>query len=242
MTSGKGSLPLFTSGDLNAFFALFLDNVVNLVILAGILMGFGFPKDIIFGKMIPGTALGVLIGDGVYTYMAYRLAKKTGRDDVTAMPLGLDTPSTIGIAFTVLVPAFLFFKGQGNSADQAGLFAWYVGMATMLWMGGIKVVTALLGEYIQKLVPAAGLLGSIAGIGLVWLAANQFIKTMEIPLVGLVAMGFILITMVARYKLPWNIPGAAAAVVIGALVYYVSASLDVFGVKGCRWSKKDRGD
>ena len=55
--------------------------------------------------MIPGTALGVLLGDLVYTWMAFRLARRSGRKDVTAMPLGLDTPSTFGVAFLVLMPA-----------------------------------------------------------------------------------------------------------------------------------------
>ncbi len=46
-------------GDLNAFFGLMLDNVMNLVILAGILIGvFGFPQDVVYTRMFPGTALG----------------------------------------------------------------------------------------------------------------------------------------------------------------------------------------
>src|SRR5688572_23229244 len=92
-------------GDVNAFFGLMLDNVVNLALLAGILVyGFGFPADLVFTRMFPGTALGVMFGDLVYTWLAFRLAKKTGRDDVTAMPLGLDSPSTIGMALAVLGP------------------------------------------------------------------------------------------------------------------------------------------
>src|SRR5687768_12644848 len=98
-------------GDLNAFFGLMLDNVMNLVILAGILIGvFGFPRDLVYTKMFPGTALGVLFGDVVYTWMAFRLARREGRSDVTAMPLGLDAPSTIGMAFAVLGPAFVAAK------------------------------------------------------------------------------------------------------------------------------------
>ena len=39
--------------------------------------------------MFPGTALGVMIGDLAYNRLAFRLARATGRDDVTAMPLGI---------------------------------------------------------------------------------------------------------------------------------------------------------
>ena len=56
--------------------------------------------------MIPGTAVGVLVGDLIYTFMAFRLARKTGRTDVTAMPLGLDTPSTFGTVFLIIGPAY----------------------------------------------------------------------------------------------------------------------------------------
>src|SRR5262249_9100301 len=101
-------------GDINAFFGLMLDNVAVVVLLvAGITSNkplaeqgtfFGFSRDFVLSRMIPGTALGVLVGDLIYTWMAFRLARRTGRDDITAMPLGLDTPSTIGVAFLVLLP------------------------------------------------------------------------------------------------------------------------------------------
>ena len=64
-----------------------------------------FSPDFVISHMVPGTAIGVLLGDLVYTWMAFRLARKTGNREVTAMPLGLDTPSTFGMAFLVLLPA-----------------------------------------------------------------------------------------------------------------------------------------
>src|SRR3954467_5412799 len=120
-----------TAGDINAFFGLMLDNVVNLAVLAGILVGgFGFPVSLVYTRMFPGTALGVLFGDVVYTIMAIRLARRTRRTDVTAMPLGLDAPSTIGMALTVLGPAFIAAKAT-LPANEAAILAWQVGMATM---------------------------------------------------------------------------------------------------------------
>src|SRR5690242_5415308 len=95
-------------GDINSFFGLMLDNVAVMIILVTTLTSTGlFTPSFVLTRMIPGTALGVLVGDLVYTWMAFRLARRTGRDDVTAMPLGLDTPSTFGIAFLVLIPARL---------------------------------------------------------------------------------------------------------------------------------------
>ena len=39
---------------------------------------FKFPADIVYTRMFPGTAFGVLVGDLVYTWMAFRLARRTG--------------------------------------------------------------------------------------------------------------------------------------------------------------------
>src|SRR5215212_11593772 len=127
----RGAYKWAAAGDVNAFFGLMLDNVVNLAVLAGILVGgFGFPAALVYTRMFPGTALGVMVGDLVYTWLAVRLARHTGRDDVTAMPLGLDSPSTIGMALAVLGPAFLAAKTRLPEAEAA-VVAWQVGMATM---------------------------------------------------------------------------------------------------------------
>src|SRR5262249_25736420 len=59
------------SGDLNGFLGLALDNITQLVILAGVLVGvFQFPADLVLYRMVPGTALGVLVGDLAYTWLA----------------------------------------------------------------------------------------------------------------------------------------------------------------------------
>ena len=37
---------------------------------------FQFPADVVFGRMFPGTAFGVLVGNVLYTWMARRLAAR----------------------------------------------------------------------------------------------------------------------------------------------------------------------
>src|SRR5512136_1106269 len=131
----------FAIGDINGFFGLMFDNVTVLSFLAGVLVfAFGFPADIVYSRMFPGTAFGVLFGDLVYTWMAFRLARRTGSRTVTAMPLGLDTPSTIGLALVVLGPAFVSLKAGGMEPREVALMTWYIGMATMVMMGLVKLV------------------------------------------------------------------------------------------------------
>ena len=163
LQTGGWRRQLFGAGDINAFFGLAIDNMTNLVILAAILTGvFGMPSDIVLTKMIPGSAVGVLAGDLLYSLMAWRLARKTGRDDVTAMPLGLDTPSTFGLAFGVIGPAYL--------ATKDPLATWCAGMATIVLMGIFKVALSFAGPFIRRMFPRAALLGSIAGVALLLIA------------------------------------------------------------------------
>src|SRR5205809_5107876 len=159
--AGPARYDWFVVGDINGFFGLMFDNLTVLSFLAGILIfGFQFPAEIVYKKMFPGSALGVLIGDLIYTWMAFRLAKRTNNPNVTAMPLGLDTPSTIGMALTVLGPAFVAMKSRGMAPADAAMMTWYIGMATMVFIGLVKLIFSFIGGWVQKAVPQAGLLGS----------------------------------------------------------------------------------
>ncbi|NOZ02552.1 MAG: MFS transporter [Deltaproteobacteria bacterium] len=208
-----GSPRLFSLGDLNAFFALLVDNVVNLVMLAAILVEvFGFPADFVMTRMVPGTALGVMVGDLAYSWMAMRKGSQA-----TAMPLGLDTPSTIGIAMAVLGPAYL------ASGDPYA--AWEVGMATMVFMGVAKLALSFAGDAVLRWIPRAGLLGPLAGIGVALLGLFPMLKVFSIPLAGLTATGLVLFALVAKHSMPGRIPGALAAVVCGLVMYWLTRAL-----------------
>ena len=148
-----------TSGDVNGFIGLVVDNLSVLAFLSGALIGiFHFPAEVIFGKMFPGTALGALLGNFVYTRMALR----SGRVDACAMPLGIDAPTTIGMGLLVLGPAFLAFKQQGMDEMTAADATWKLGMAALVVMGVLKTVLSFFGDWVMRNVPRAGLLGSIA--------------------------------------------------------------------------------
>jgi len=203
----------FRAGDLNAFFALMFDNVANLVILSSLLIGaFGFPKDIVLYRMVPGTAVGVLVGDLIYAWMAGRLARRRNRDDVTAMPLGLNSPSVFGMSFAVLGPAYLL---TGDA-----MLTWKMGMAVTVLVGLFKMGLALAGNTVRRVVPRAALLGSIGGAGLALIALLPLIKVMAHPVVGFVALGVIVVTLLGRVRLPWGLPGAFVSVVLGLAVHY----------------------
>lgn len=208
MRDGSGLM-----GEITAFLALFLDNLGVLVFMSSILMfTFNFPADIIFGRMVPGTAMGVLFGDLVYTWLAIRLRKKTGRTDVTAMPLGLDTPSTFGMAYAVIGPAYI--------ATKDAVLTWHIGMCTLFMIGVVKVVTSFLGGWIQRVIPTAGLLGSIAGVGLLLLGFLPLVEIFSEVVAGMVALGLIFAVLLGRLELPGRMPGVLLAVLLGTAIHF----------------------
>ncbi|MGM9999359.1 MAG: hypothetical protein ACI38Q_08265 [Candidatus Bruticola sp.] len=219
----------FAFGDLNGFFGVMFDNMTVLAFLAYILTGiFGMPADIVYTRIFPGTAFGVLVGDFVYTWLAFKQAKRQNKD-VTAMPLGLDTPSTIGIAFTILGPAFVGYTNAGMAPHDAAMQTWYVGMAAMFYCGLFKVACSFFGNWLSKVIPAAGLMGSLAGVGIALLGVVPIIEIMNAPLVGLVAMGLVFYNMVAKIRLPFNAPGVLVAVILGTILYYIFGPVGLAG-------------
>ncbi len=221
MPSPSRRLPWIAAGDINGFFGLVVDNLSILGFIASALIGvFGLPAEIVFARMFPGTALGVLIGNLIYTAMARRLARQTGRDDVTAMPLGLDAPTSIGMALLVLGPAFVGFKAQGMGEHAAAIATWQLGMAALVVMGVLKLVLAFVGDAVTRWVPRAGLLGSIAGIALMLMGFLPLLEALRVPVVGFVTLGLLLYVLIAKGPLPWRVPGVVFAFAVGLALYY----------------------
>jgi len=215
-----------TSGDVNGFIGLAVDNLSVLAFLAGALIGiFHFPAEIIFGKMFPGTALGALLGNLVYTRMALR----SGRPDACAMPLGIDAPTTIGLALLVLGPAFVTFKQNGMDDTAAANATWQLGMAAMVIMGVLKTVLSFFGAWVLRNVPRAGLLGSIAGIALVLMGFFPLVDILRVPIVGLTCFGIVLYALVAEARMPLRIPGVLFSILVGLVLYYGLGPFELLG-------------
>ncbi|HYS16804.1 MAG TPA: MFS transporter [Candidatus Binatia bacterium] len=170
-------------------------------------------------RMVPGTALGVLAGDVAYTWLAVRLMRRTGREDVTAMPFGIDTPTLFAMVFGVLGPVML--------ATGDPVLAWKVGMAATIAIGLTKLGLAFGGDWARRVVPRAALLGSIAGISILLIAFLPMLKILRDPLVGLVALILLLLALVARVRMPFGLPGAFVSVLAGTLIFWARAWLDL---------------
>ncbi len=224
-TAGMGAGSARFQGDINAGFAFFLDCVVNLFVLSALLSAFGFPMDIIQSRIIPGALVGIIAGNLLNIRMARRIAAETGNPNLTAMPLGLDMPTTVGIAITVLGPLFLVLKQELGDAGEAATIVWYVGMAATIWMGVIKFGLSFVGAAVQRLLPVSALLGAMVGIAIVWLGASAVLGVFSVPEVGLISLAVMIYALIAGFRLPWALPGAVAAILLSTAVYYLLGSL-----------------
>ena len=61
MNQSSNHYPLFARSDLSAFWALFTDNLTNLIVLSGVCkFVFNMPTEIVFGRIVPGAAVAIL--------------------------------------------------------------------------------------------------------------------------------------------------------------------------------------
>jgi AGZA family xanthine/uracil permease-like MFS transporter len=227
--TGYGPSGWATSGDLNAFFGLMLDNIGDMILMAGLLVGvYGFPAEFVLTQMIPGTAVGVMVGDLIYTWMAFRLARREGRKNVTAMPLGLDTPSTFGAVFLILGPAYRGFlssqERQGLTPDPvaAAHHAWFLGITILLVSGVFKLGCATVSGWIRRTIPRAGLLGSLVSIALVIISFQPLVEFAATPIAGFVSLFIILATLTARWELTGRSAMLSAAACAGFVAFAVA--------------------
>lgn len=219
--SGSG-YKWYAKGDVNAFFGLMLDNMANLILTVGLLyQNFGFPTKFAIRHMIPGTAIGVLVGDLMFFWLSFQLFKRTGHKSITAMPLGLDTPSTFGMIFFVLGPAFENATKMGLDENAAAMHTWHLGIAAIFVSGLFKIVCAFSSNLIRRTVPRAGLLGSLTAIALVLISFMPLVDMMHQPVIGLIALAIILTTLVARIPFPFKVPGALASLLVAGSMFYV---------------------
>ena len=209
--------------DMNAGVAFFLDVSVNIFVLAGVLMGvFGFPAEHMFGKIIPGTITGILLGNLAFIWLAKKTTKETGNEKLTSIPLGMDLPTVFGMCFFIVGPTYAG-SVEALGVDAAADKAWIVGMASTIWMAVIKFVLSFFSRAMQTQMPQMALIGAMAGIATVWLGAEAIYGIFELPEVGIVAFSIMIFSLIAGHRMPYGMPGAILAIVAGTFLYYVLA-------------------
>ena len=216
--SETGMPRLWVIGDLNGFFGLFTNVLLNVIVLTGLCLGVvQLPADTVFGRILPALGIALPLGNLFYAYLAWQLAKREGRSDVTAMPYGPSVPHMFIVVFLIMLPTYLTTKDP--------LLAWRAGLAWCFIIGVIVLIGAFVGPKIRALTPRAAMLGTLAGISVAFISLRPAFQMWEVPWIGLVCFALVLIAWTANIRLPGGVPGGLAAVIVGSVIGWVVSLL-----------------
>src|SRR5208283_5382716 len=127
--SPQSPIRWFVRGDIDGFFGLTLDNFIQLLLIVsfcGTILE--FPPWLVYGRILPGAAVSVLVGNLFYAWQARKLALLTGRGDVSALPYGINTVSLFAHVFLIMLPAKLAALSAGAAPEDAATIAWHAGL------------------------------------------------------------------------------------------------------------------
>jgi AGZA family xanthine/uracil permease-like MFS transporter len=205
----------FTRGDWDAFMTLGTDNLAKVVILPAILVGtFHLPSEIVFGRILPGLSLTLLIGLGIFAFLARRLSAAGGRSAVTALPYGISTPSLFVFLFGVIGPVYF--------ATQDPVLAYRIGLGAAFVGGLVELSGVVVGPWIQRIAPEAGILGTMAGVAIVWIAMIPSAIIFANPIIGLPALFVVLLGLLGRFRFPFRLPAGVVAIGLGVSLGFLT--------------------
>lgn len=209
-----------SKGDWDGFFGLFIDNLLQLLLiftLCPLLCGMSAAD--VSSTILPGAALSILFGNFFFSWQAWKIAKHDGRNDVTAMPYGINTVSLFAYIVFIMAPIYRQTH-DARLAWQAGLFACFLS-------GVMEFAGAFVGDSLRRHAPRASLLSSLAGIAITFIAMGFVFQIFATPALGLLPMLLILFCYAAKLKLPLGVPAGFAAVVIGTLLAWGLRALNL---------------
>src|SRR5258708_3554185 len=205
MTASETKSPtLWTSGDWNAFFGFGTNILVNMLVLTGLLrFVLKMPDSLVFGRILPALGLMMCLSTMYYAWLAYRLAVKTGRDDVCALPSGVSVPHMFIVTFVIMLPITL----KTNDPIKG----WEAGLVWVFFQSFILMIGGFIAPIVRRITPRAALLGTLAGVSITFISMRPALEIYMTPQIGLVCFAIILGSSFGGVKYPKRIPAAPTA-------------------------------
>ena len=213
-------LSLIEPGDIDGFFGLFFSGFPDLLLIVGLAPVCGLSAAFVATRVLPGVAASVVAGNFFYAWQARRLAHRTGRDDVTAIPFGVNTPTIFAYVFLIMGPVYVQ-TGSGTAAWEAGIFA-------SLLSGAVQTAGAFCTDWLRRHTPRAALLCPLAGLALAYLCLGFIFGVVEQAAIALLPMLVLFALYGSRLRLPWRIPPGLVAIGIGAALAAVLRAMHVY--------------
>ncbi|MEA3208340.1 MAG: adenine/guanine/hypoxanthine permease [Chthoniobacter sp.] len=209
---------IWTPGDFNAFFGFGTNILVNLLTLTGLLLYvLKMPAALVFGRILPATGLMLCLSTLYYAWLAYGLAKKTGRTDVCALPSGISVPHMFVVTFVIMLP-IAAKTGDPYKGWEAGL-TWVFIQSFVLMIGGF------IGPAIRKITPRAALLGTLAGVSIAFISMRPALEMFMTPVIGITCFAIILVSWFGGVRYYRGIPAGLVAIAVGCLIAWGSTAL-----------------
>lgn len=209
---------IWVPGDWNAFFGFGTNILVNLLVLTGLLRYvLKMPDEIVFGRILPATGLMLCISTLYYAWLAYRLAKETGRTDICALPSGISVPHMFVVVFVIMMPIAIM-TGNPIKGWEAGL-TWVFVQSFVLMIGGYVA------PYIRKITPRAALLGTLAGVSIAFISLRPALEMFMTPVIGVVCFAIILLSWFGGVRYFKGIPAGLVAIAVGTLIAWGSTAM-----------------
>src|SRR6202046_1958213 len=220
MTAKAGPEKWWVPGDWNAFFGFGTNILVNVLVLTGLLrFVLKMPDSLVFGRILPALGLMLFLSTVYYAWLAYRLAQKTGRTDVCALPSGTSVPHMFVVTFVVMLPILL----RTNDPVQA----WEAGLTWVFVQSFVLMAGGFIAPVIRRITPRAALLGSLAGISITFISMRPGLLVFETPLIGMVCFAIILANWFGGVRYCRDVPGGLIAIAAGTIIAWGS---DLFGL------------
>ncbi len=220
---------LWTPGDWNAFFGFGTNILVNMLVLTGLLrFVLKFPDELVFGRILPALGLMMCLSTAYYAYLAWRLAQRTGRSDVCALPSGVSVPHMFIVVLVIMLPILLTTKDPVK--------AWEAGLAWVFIQSFILMIGGFVAPVIRRITPRAALLGTLAGISVTFIAMRPALEMFMTPVIGIVCFAVIMVAWFGGLKYPRNMPAGLVAIAVGMLIAWGS-NLFGLGIGGLSASK-----
>jgi adenine/guanine/hypoxanthine permease len=211
--------PWFVRKDLDGFFGLMIDNLIQLILIVSLCRELiRLPDEYIFGRILPGAAISILVGNFFYAWQARQLARETGREDVTALPYGINTVSLFAFVFFIMLPIVQETKDP--------VWAWKVGLVACFSNGVIEIIGAFIAESVRRVTPRAALLSALAGIAITFIAMDFTFKIFAQPLVAMIPMALIFVAYFSHQKLPLGLPGGLVAIAVGTALGWLLGTMN----------------
>ena len=221
-TESKPELRWFTAGDVDGFFGLFFSGFPDLLLIVGLAPVCGFPVSMVVSRILPGVAISIVAGNLFYAWQARRLALRTGRLDVTAIPFGVNTPTIFAYVFFIMGPIY--------TRTHDATLAWEAGVFASFLSGVMQTALAFCTDWLRRNTPLAALLSPMAGLALAFLCLGFVFGVFQQAAIALFPMLVLFALYGSHLRLPFRVPPGLFAVGIGAVLVAVLRRLHIYNV------------